>query len=176
MKRLYIIGLMVSVLMLLSMGTAMTVYSQDTDWVARLRFDSEDITGSTVYFGEKDNALDGKDDYDMPKPPMPPGVCLYTFASTDFTEPYDKLHREYKKYPDTSKVWDISLIYNWIPPIEVTATWNSDIIKQTEYGTVFLKDITNTAMINMKQSDSYTFTMQNVNEFQIVCKKMSLGI
>jgi VCBS repeat-containing protein len=147
----------------------------DNDWNVTLEFNEPGNAFDNAIFGEKANASDGQDDYDVPK--SPPGIPPYIRArfETDFENPYDELWEEYKHFPDSYKAWNLTV--QWVPsdytsPTTITISWYNNTLDDCEYNSVILYDVDeSTNVSDMLVDNSYTFncpalTLQN---FTIIC-------
>ena len=145
------------------------------EWDVTLEFDETGGAYDNAYFGEKINASDGPDDYDVPK--SPPGFPPYIRAwfKTNFSDPYDELWEEYKHYPDTYKYWNLTI--QWVPsdytsPTTLTISWDNDSFNECEYISVILYDVGNSVNVsNMLVNESYTFSCPalTIQNFKIIC-------
>jgi hypothetical protein len=118
-----------------------------------------------VVFGEVADASDGRDNYDAPKPILPPTPYLYAWFDAGLNEPYDTLQADYREYPDSDKIWDLYIQCNTSgPPIKnthVTINWITQEVNDSEYatGVVVLYDCSdNSVVADMMRKSSYTFT------------------
>lgn len=106
------------------------------DWSIRIDAYADGHTYCII--GEKDAALDGVDQYDVPEPPFePPGRAFIFLSEQSFPDPHNRLWYEFKKYSDTHKEWNLTTFY--IPMdnqgINVTLTWNHT---ETEYNSILI--------------------------------------
>jgi len=129
------------------------------NWNVTLEFNESGGAYDTAFFGEKTDASDGQDSYDVPK--SPPGFPPYIRAcfKTNFPDPYDELWEEYKHYPDTSKQWNLSI--QWVPsdyetPTTITISWNKSKVDESEYNVVKLCNSTGVQLKNMLTESSYS--------------------
>jgi len=125
-----------------------------------------------VIFGEKPDASDLVDQYDVPKCPPPPNgyVRMYMY-NNELPYPYTYAWFEYRHSPDIHKTWILKV--QWMPQsgndnAEITLTWEKT--GRTEYKSIMLDGI------NMLREDSYTFTCQAYvpAQFDIVCSRLPL--
>ena len=145
-------------------------------WFATLIF-SGSITFNnsmdTAVFGEKPDASDGVDIYDVPKPAAPPSPYVYAWFATDLPNPYDILWEEYRHYPADEQVWDLwSETDGAGETTVVTITWDIDDIVKGGYGYVGLYDmLTGHRVADMKEVGTYTYISDNgmAHHFQIRC-------
>lgn len=148
------------------------------NWDTTLHFSASERIYDYVVFGEKTNASDGIDIFDVPKSPpaMPP--YLYTMFSTNLTEPYHMLWYEYKHGPDSYKCWNLKV--QWVPadyvsPADVTFAWNSSALNNSEYTSVLLENLETNETVDMLLVDSYQFTASalSLHPFKIVCRVLT---
>ena len=124
-----------------------------------------------LYFGEKADASDGLDQYDVPMPPCPPNPYLYAFLFCGLPVPYNKLMYDIKYYPDTDKLWNIAIKSSDICTVKVS--WEK--IKDTEYKSVLLRDMETGNIIDMTKKTSYEFEIgTGYYYFQIFCSNTLL--
>jgi len=122
-----------------------------------------------VIFGEKPDASDIVDQYDVPKcPPPPNGYVRMILINNELPYPYNTLWFEYRKSPDTYKSW--TLLVQWVPQTgyddtEITLTW--DLTGRVEYKHIMLNNI------NMRRENSFEFTCQAYTPtvFEIVASR-----
>jgi len=103
-------------------------------------------TGGTKAFcilGEKQNASDGIDQYDVPHPPFfPPGRCFIYLKEKSFMSPYKNLWYEYKHHSN-SKVFNLSCF--WYPLDDegalVTLDWKPESFINSGYTSVVLQPV-----------------------------------
>jgi hypothetical protein len=147
-----------------------------------------------VFFGEATDAYDGptgsgangNDHYDQPLPPAPPGEPYVRFYFDDgLSSLYSKLSGDYRSYPDTEKVWNLTVewhnsSFTYIPTL--TISWESSELYGCEYDTVELWNSTSKVADMLTQS-SYVYTQVRFEtppgsgnyywvdgEFQIIAK------
>jgi len=145
------------------------------EWNLTLEFNEPGSAYDNAFFGEKINASDGQDDYDVPK--SPPSIPPYIRAwfKTDFSDPYDELWEEYKHYPDSYKDWNLTI--QWVPsdyssPTTINISWNNSLLSNSEYTSVILYDVGNGVNVSdMLVNNSYTFTCPalSLQNFKIIC-------
>ena len=131
----------------------------------------------TAVFGEVDDASDGKDNYDTPKPPAPGHPYIRAWFDAGLNPPYNELWTDYRDYPDTFESWDLYIKTNTTPPsigdTNVTITWNSDDVNNTEYNFVELWNDT-VKLVDMKTNNDYNFSADYdlIYHFQIKCRML----
>ena len=130
-------------------------------WNVRLNIHETSGLSDTVIFGENTYALDGRDSYDIPKPGASPEPYVYAWFDAGLSEPYNRLLQDYRSYPDTATIWNLSL--RWVPldyvsPTTVTISWNTIQLTGSEYSSVILRDETTATQVDMKNTSLYTFT------------------
>ncbi|KYK28442.1 hypothetical protein AYK20_07210 [Thermoplasmatales archaeon SG8-52-1] len=144
------------------------------DWDCIITFEEPDGGYDDVTFGEKDAASDGQDSYDVPKGPAGIPPIIRAWFDTDLPDPYDELWEEYKHSPDNYKTWNLTV--QWTPsdytsPTNVTISWNSSYLNNSEYNNIFLKNNLSGEIINMLFNENYTFTASALvlYQFEIIC-------
>jgi len=160
----------------LNMGTEET--QPLVGWQITLDLFGPDGVNDTVVFGEKTNASDEEDSYDIPKPGTPPSPYVYAYFDTDLSIPYDRLWHDIRSYPDTYKVWNLSVKWTDSGDENITISWNSTLINTTEYEYVMLKDMNTGHLTDMQMVSSYTyFASDGVDyDFQIICSMLPLTV
>jgi len=147
------------------------------DWDCILTFEEPGGGYDNVYFGEKDSASDDQDIYDVPKSSGGVPPFIRAWFETDFVDPYDELWKEYKQYPDDYKQWNLTI--EWIPsdsssPTDITISWNSFYLSNSEYNSVFIKNSASGEMINMFMEENYSFNASALTQYQfkILCSNV----
>ena len=113
------------------------VQSSLISWEINLNIIETGENSDIVYFGEKTDASDGQDSYDVPKvgsPPPPP--FIYAYSATSLATPYHRLWKDYRQHPDTYKQWNITI--EWQPDgpeagTDMTINWDNETLKTIEY-------------------------------------------
>ncbi len=84
-------------------------------WEATLNFNEPGGVTDNVVFGEAPDASDGPpaDSYDVAKPPAPQPSYIRAYLQDDLPTPYTNLLKDYRQYPDTGKIWNLSV--QWVP-------------------------------------------------------------
>jgi chitodextrinase len=145
-------------------------------WDVRMNFTETGGRTEYVYFGEAPDAHDGPpaDSYDTVKPPAPMPPYLRAWLNDNLPTPYDVLWKDYRSYPDTMKVWNLSV--QWIPsdyvsPTMVTLSWDTILVDSSEYTNVTLHTDGGTPLKNMLLFTNYTFFCPaNIPQnFKIIC-------
>jgi PKD repeat protein len=131
-----------------------------------------------VVFGEAPDANDGlpADDYDVAKPPAPVTPYVRAYLKDNLPSPYNSLWKDYRRYPDSSKVWNLTVI--WAPeddesPTDIIITWNPTKVDASEYTTVHLCTNTGFVLKNMLIDNSYMFSCPAIipQNFRIICTR-----
>ncbi len=147
----------------------------DIQWSVTLDFNEPGNQYTYAIFGEAPDASDGNDSYDVPisPPPIPPYINAW--FDTGLTPPYDKLLADYRFYPDTYKQWDLSI--QWVPsdyvsPTDITISWNTNDVDDSEYNSVVLYDDENNPLKDMLSQSSYTYSSPALapQTFYIICQ------
>ena len=144
-------------------------------WDISLNFTEPGGAFDDVKFGEKDDASDGPDSYDVPK--NPPSIAPYIRAwfDTGFSSPYHELWEEYKLYPDTNKYWNLTV--QWVPsdyvtPTTITISWDNTSLEASEYTSVVLYDDINNIYVSdmlVETSYSYSSPALTLQKFKVLC-------
>jgi PKD repeat protein len=130
-----------------------------------------------VVFGEATDAHDGPppDAYDVVKPPTPMIPYIRVYLTDSLPTPYNYLWKDYRQYPDSYKVWNLSI--QWAPedsqsPAQVTLSWNPSLLHASEYNSVNLCTNIETPLKNMLIDNSYSFSCPAniLQSYKIVCQ------
>jgi hypothetical protein len=144
-------------------------------WSASMQLSEPGGAFDTVIFSEAPDANDGspQDSYDVPKPipPMPPYIRAW--FSNGLAPPFDQLWEDCRFYPDSNKIWSLSI--QWFPQDYITSTtitmsWDNLYLSQSEYSSIYLYQDT-TLVADMLTQTNYTFTAQALSlySFSIIC-------
>ncbi len=133
----------------------------DDVWNVTLEFNEPGGVYDDAFFGEKTDASDGVDIYDVLKLPYSFTPYIRAWFASGLPSPYDQLWHEYKHYPGTSKQWNLTV--QWVPtdyttPTTVTISWNPSEVDNSEYITVKLYSSTGVQLKNMLTESSYSFS------------------
>jgi len=152
-------------------------YENNTEWQVTLNINGLDGTKDSLFFGEKNNASNGKDQYDMPKPPDPPQIpYIRAWFKTDLEEPYNILWADYRSLSKEYKIWNFTII--WIPEnisqTEITISWEISEVLASGYDLFYLytPDI-----VDMKTNNNYQFssTGSEPHNFQIIIQNKDVN-
>ena len=173
------ISMLLTIAVFISINMPMGAPIGDIEWSVTLNFNETDGKTDYVVFGEAPDANDGPpaDSYDQPKPPaqMPPYVRAW--LNDNLTEPYNILLKDYRKYPDTNKVWNLNI--QWINysggSTEINITWNPDDVDDSEYTSVILYSPEGNPLKDMTTQNSYSFTCPVAipQNFKIICESLN---
>jgi hypothetical protein len=146
-------------------------------WETFIDFIGPDNISDSLVFGEAYYASDGQDGFDEPKTGYPSFPYVYGWFDANLSEPYDKLKKDYRKYPDSEKTWDFYVIYGNGEAKNITINWNNQDISLSEYDEVLLKDLQTNTSVDMKQFDNYTYLALSSEKyhFQIFCNTSSIS-
>ena len=156
--------------------TALKSHERSIIWDVTLTFNEPGGAYDYTVFGEAPDAHDGPpaDPYDVVKPPAPMPPFLRAWFDDNLPLPYNNLWKDYRHYPDTDKIWNLSV--QWVPtdyatPTTVTITWNPTIVDNSEYTSVNLCTNTGTPLKNMLVDSTYTFSCPAMTPqyFKIIC-------
>ncbi len=143
-------------------------------WTTTLTITTNTNLSDTLVFGEKNNASNDKDSFDMPKPPAPQTPYIRAWFNTELTSPYNMLWEEYKTISSKTNTWNFTINYEDTTESETTTTimWDKSNLKNTDYTFINLT-YNNEVVANMLTEDSYSYTQQvgNSYDFQITCQK-----
>jgi len=146
-----------------------TASDNNTEWQVTLNITESNGTKDTVVFGEKNDASNGKDQYDMPKPPAPQIPYIRAWFNTDLEEPYNTLWGDYRVLSEDYKAWNLTVI--WVSDnsstTNITISWEVSEVLASGYNSVnlYTPDI-----LDMKVNSNYQFSSSNTepHNFQII--------
>jgi len=179
MKKTVAHGLIMILLAATIIVTQIPIHAQDIpfEWDVTLYFNESGGGYDYVVFGEVDDANNGPpvDGYDAMKPPAPMPPYIRSWFNDSMPEPYNLLWKDYRQYPDTYKVWNLSV--QWVPddyqsPTDITISWNGSCLVDSEYDSVVLYDVSGgTIVVDMFADTQYTFNASAMvpKVFQIIC-------
>jgi len=133
-------------------------------WDVPMTFSTPDGSGDLTVFGEATDGIDGPpfDPHDQAHPPAPQTPFLMAWFNDNLPVPHNILRGDYRHYPDTSKVWNLSVVWNDTPdylPTTATISWNTDHVNASEYTSVILFDVGASAQVaDMMLQSSYSYT------------------
>lgn len=147
----------------------------DIQWNLTLVISSETGKSDTVTIGEALTATDGMqyDNFDVPKPISPLTPYVRCWLDDNLNEPYNELWRDYRSYPDTQKIWEITV--QWVPadhtsPTDITITWDKSLLQSSEYTSVNLYDNSGNTLRKMMNTNTYTFIAQAMTSYTFSIK------
>jgi len=112
------------------------------EWDVTLNFNEDGGKLDYAIFGEAPDANDGEppDSYDAPKPPAPQPPYIRAWFDDNLPIPYGKLWEDYRKYPDTKKVWDLYAKWECYDAnlTNITISWDVGGFTGCEYNSVVL--------------------------------------
>jgi len=122
-------------------------------WNATLSVIETSGKNDNCFFGEDPSASDGQDYNDAPNLGGPP---TGDYLDCYFSEPFGNYMQDIKHYPDTYKVWNLSV--DWIPDgddygTNVTLSWDIDELDDSEYN-----------KITLRRKGQYNSTWYNVSD------------
>ena len=90
-------------------------YPDDMTWYLQCDvYDNGYYCADFFIIAEDPNANDGPpaDYYDAPQPPEPPAPYVYTYLNDNLKYPNDKLKADCREYPDTYKIFNLTVIHD----------------------------------------------------------------
>jgi hypothetical protein len=176
-SRIKCISIIILLLSLLMLNINLLSADENNEWTATLNITTDNELSDTIIFGEKSNASNNKDSFDMPKPPAPQPPYIRAWFNTDLTSPYNLLWEEYKTDSSETNTWHFTIDYEDTTESEstTTITWDKSILKTTDYTHINLT-YNNEVVATMLTEDSYSYTQQvgNSYDFQITCQTAEL--
>jgi len=145
-------------------------------WNMTLLITASSGAGNTVIFGEKIDASDGLDQYDLPEPPPPPQFpYIRAWFETSFATPYTNLLQEYKSTASDRSIWNLSIVWVPAPGNQSTTTvrilWDLPEVN-TNYTHSFLLYENDMVVANMITNTSFSFsTNSSLHRFQIMYER-----
>jgi len=146
-------------------------------WDVTMNFINPTGQNDYVVFGEAPDAHDGPpaDSYDVAKPPAPMPPYIRAYLKDNLPAPYTNLWRDYRHYPDSAKVWNLSV--KWEPedgesPTTITMSWSTADVDESEYTSVNLCTNAGVVLQNMLVNNTYTFSCPAyvLQNFKIICR------
>ena len=126
-------------------NTIITVSSLDaiaSEWNVTLNFNETGGMKDNATFGEAIDANDGNppDVYDSPKPPSPIQPYIRAWFDDNLSAPYGKLWEDFRRYPDTEKMWELYVIWKCSSSnlTNITISWDVGGFTGCEYNSVVL--------------------------------------
>jgi hypothetical protein len=142
-------------------------------WNLTLHLSETSGTGYTLVFGVKPDASNGQDQYDIPEPPAPPQFpYILAWFATPFSRPFDRLQQEYKQYPSSRSMWNLSVLWvaqpgNTSPPT-ISITWDPQSVGARDHVSLLLYE-NSTVVADMLTDYSYSFsTGSALHRFKII--------
>jgi len=150
-----------------------TATEEEGEWSLTLNITETNDLKDHVTLGEKIIASNGKDNYDMPKPPTPQQPYIRAWFKTSLDLPYNELWEEYREYPNNYNVWNFTVM--WAPENDsstsVTISWDTSHVINNEYTSTNL--YSNDGLIaDMITENNYTY-LHSANtpySFQVICQ------
>ncbi len=145
-------------------------------WSGTLRITDTNGTSNSVIFGEKLDASDDLDQYDLPEPPAPPQLpFIRAWFETSFNIPFNNLLQEYKSSSSDQAIWNFSLIRiansGNLSNVTITIRWDPIFINGNFTSSLLLSQ-NNMTIANMKTENSYSFsTNGSIHNFDIIYKR-----
>ena len=179
-KILLILGVLLLLLTCVFTPYTSTIQAEGTNISWECTLYCNESSGKTDYivFGEAPDANDGPpaDSYDVAKPPTPIAPYIRAYFRDNLPSPYNSLWKDYRRSPDSYKVWNVTVI--WVPeddesPTNITITWNPTLVDTSEYTTINFSTNGGVVLKNMLIDSSYTFSCPaNIPQsFKIICTR-----
>ncbi len=158
------------------------IVQADIIWKVTVNFNEPGGKIDTIVLGEAPDANDGppEDGYDTFKPPSPPAPYIRAYLDDTLTSPFNQLWYDYRQFPDTEKVWNLTV--RWEPQDGVSSTtitmsWGTAEVDDSEYTNVSLYTNTGGFLKNMLVDTSYTFDCPALvlQKFKIICSVIEVN-
>jgi len=167
MKKEIISMLVISFLLV----TTIVVSSEPTEWEAEIWITETGGRHDYIIIGEKLDASDDVDSYDVPKCPPPPSPFVRAYIYHDGLQyPYNILWFEYRNSTENVyKEWKLRSMVFVSDPTNVIITWDKEDFCNSSYQNVFLCDSDGEVLVDMKIGENYTYESEaySYNEFII---------
>lgn len=177
LKKTAVFGILLLFTISVIMAFENTKATDDVKWEVKLDFKEPDGAYDYVVLGGAHDANDGPpaDIYDQPKPPAPPLPYVRAWFDDGLLPPHNQLMKDYQKYPDTYKQWNLTV--QWVPtdyasPTTITISWNVSELDDSGYTSVILYDHEGNPLKNMTTQNNHSFTCpaNEAQQFQIICQ------
>jgi len=164
-KILLCLGVISLLLAYVITSSTCTIQAEETTitWESTLFCNESSGLRDYAVFGEAPDAHDGPppDTYDVVKPPTPMPPYIRAYLKDNLPAPYTNLWRDYRHYPDSAKVWNLSV--KWEPedgesPTTITMSWSTAEVDESEYTSVNLCTNAGVILQNMLVNNTYTFS------------------
>jgi hypothetical protein len=173
--RAFIVGLIGSLFLAITIFSIPLMHATDDAiaWNVTLRIRETSGTENIVVFGEKPDALNDLDQYDLPEPPAPPQLpYIRSWFDTSFSVPFNNLLQEYKSSSSNQAVWNLSLIWMAAPGnlsnTTVNILWDPAFGNDNVTHSLLLYE-NNMMIVDMLKENSYSFSANgSVHRFQII--------
>ena len=141
------------------------------NWNFQIRGANSQLTDSLAMLGIRSDATSGYDNqYDIPRPPRSPsGIYLEVYFPHSGGNYPPILGTEYATdyQGPNDPTWNMSVAAS--SSGQLTLSWDSTYVSSIEPRVqLFLLDLSNSSMTNMRTSGSYTFNYTTVRNFQII--------
>ena len=132
--------------------TLTTASENNNDWQILLNITEPNGASDFLIFGEKVEASDGKDQFDLPKPPAPQPPYIYSWFTTSLDSPYNILWKDYRPYSEYNKIWNLTIIWSsdTSEKTNITISWDMSEFENSGYGSIILITSKNVDMIKIK--------------------------
>ncbi len=179
-KKLYVLEVIFFIITIIVAPYGNLIQADDTSisWECTLYCNETSGIIDSATFGEAPDASDGPpaDSYDVVKPPTPFPPYIRAYLQDNLPSPYNTIWKDYREYPDTYKVWNLSV--QWVPldgvsPSDITLTWNPMLNDMSEYTTMNLCTNTGTPLKNMRTENTYIFSCPAyvIQNFKIIAQR-----
>ena len=143
--------------------TAMSIASNSggyKEWEATISIKETNGCHDYIVIGEKEDASELVDQYDVPKCPPPPPPHLYTFMYyEEMPYPYTNLWYDYRNLSiKTTKEFDLRIMCNVQESTEITISWNKHDFKNSGYKSILLYDSEGNILKDMRHEERYSFS------------------
>jgi len=153
--------MLVTIGLLMSSMTSASSFNvkENEEWETEIWATETDGRHDYVVIGEKTDASEMKDQYDVPKCPSPPQPFIRAYVyHAGMPYPFEYLWFEYRDANlKTTKEYQLCVMCYVFDPTEITIAWDKTDFRSSGYKKVTLLDAAGIPLVNMKAKNSYTY-------------------
>jgi hypothetical protein len=146
-------------------------------WNVTLNLNEPGGSNDTVIFCEAPESYDGQpplpntDPYDSSKSSSPPSPTIRAWFNDSLPAPFTELLRDSRHYPNSDKIWNLSILWNSSNSTTITISWSPTEVDNSEYTSVNLCNTTGTPIKNMLVNSSYSILCppNSSQQLKIIC-------
>jgi hypothetical protein len=146
-------------------------------WNVTLNLNEPGGSNDTVIFCEAPESYDGQpplpntDPYDSSKSSSPPSPTIRAWFNDSLPAPFTELLRDSRHYPNSDKIWNLSILWNSSNSTTITISWSPTEVDNSEYTSVNLCNTTGTPLKNMLVNSSFSILCppNSSQQLKIIC-------